>query len=60
VYIAATAFLLNVVVTLVLTLVFRALKLDPGVDQTRPDDYAADLGDTGVEAEVDPHAPAHA
>jgi SSS family solute:Na+ symporter len=60
VYIAATAFALNLVVTVVLTVVFRAMKVDPGVDQTHRDDYSADLGDTGVEAEVDPHKPAHA
>ena len=60
VYIAATAFLLNLLVTVVATVVFRALRLDPGVDRTHPDDYTADVGDTGVEAELDPHARAHA
>ncbi len=60
VYIAATAFALNVIVTLVLTLVFRAMKVDPGVDETRWGDYEADVGDEDVEAELDPHAPAHA
>jgi SSS family solute:Na+ symporter len=60
VYIAAIAFLLNLVVTIVLTVVLRMAKVDPGVDQTRWDDYLADSGDEGVEAEIDPHAPAHA
>jgi SSS family solute:Na+ symporter len=60
VYIACTAFIINVLVSVVLTLVFRALKVSPGVDQTSPADYTADIGDTGVEAEVDPHRPAHA
>jgi SSS family solute:Na+ symporter len=60
VYIAAVAFGINVLVTIVLTLVFRATKVDPGVDQTRWGDYSADVGDEGVAAEVDPHAPAHA
>src|SRR3954452_14788329 len=60
VYIAATAFALNLLVTIALTLVLRATKVDPGVDQTRWDDYAADVGDEDVAAEIDPHAPAHA
>src|SRR3954453_5598154 len=60
VYIAATAFALNLLVTIALTLVLRATKVDPGVDQTRWDDYAADIGDEDVAAEIDPHAPAHA
>ncbi len=60
VYIAATAFLVNLLVTVVLTVALRALKVDPGVDQTRWDDYEADVGDEGVAVEVDPHTPAHA
>jgi SSS family solute:Na+ symporter len=60
VYIAAIAFLLNVLVTIVLTAVFRAMKVDPGVDETAVDDYVADLEDPGVEAELDPHRAAHA
>ena len=31
-----------------------------GVDQTRRDDYTADIGDAGVEEELDPHTPVHA
>jgi len=60
VYIACTAFIINVLVAVILTVVLRALKVDPGVDQTSPGDYGADVGDADVEAEVDPHRPAHA
>jgi solute:Na+ symporter, SSS family len=60
VYIALVAFLLNLLVAIVLTVVFRALKVDEGVDQTRPQDYHADAGDPGVEEELNPHASAHA
>ena len=48
-YIAVTAFVLNVVVAVVLTFVFRALKLPEGRDQTVADDYAADENDPKVE-----------
>jgi len=60
VYIALVAFLANLVVAIVLTVVLRALKVDEGVDQTRPQDYHADAGDPGVEEELDPEAAAHA
>jgi solute:Na+ symporter, SSS family len=60
VYIAATAFLLNLLVTVVLTLVLGAMKVDPVVDQTSASDYSADVDDPGVQDEIDPHAPAHA
>jgi solute:Na+ symporter, SSS family len=60
VYIAATAFLVNLLVTVVLTVILRATKVDPGVDETAPFDYVADVDDPGVQAEIDPHAPAHA
>ncbi|MGC4110195.1 MAG: sodium:solute symporter [Nocardioides sp.] len=59
-YIAGIAFLLNLVVTVVLTVVFRALRLEPGTDQTAPDDFHADVGDRDVEVELDPHGVAHA
>jgi SSS family solute:Na+ symporter len=48
-YIALTAFVINVIVAVALTFVFRALKVDEGVDQTSPADYHADAGDRGVE-----------
>jgi len=59
-YIGFTALLLNLVVSVGLSFVLRAMKIDAGVDQTRPEDYHADLGDEGVEEELDPGAPAHA
>ncbi|HEY3530216.1 MAG TPA: sodium:solute symporter [Nocardioides sp.] len=60
VYIAATAFIINVLIAIVLTFVLRALKVADGVDETTADDYSADVGDVGVEPEIDPHRPAHA
>jgi SSS family solute:Na+ symporter len=60
VYIACTAFIINVLVAVVLTVVLRALKVDPGVDQTSPEDYVADVEDPGVEPALDPHTPSHA
>ncbi len=59
VYIALVAFLLNLLVAVVLTVVLRAMDVDEGVDQTADDDYHADAGDEGVEEELDPHTPAH-
>ena len=41
-YIAIAAFVLNLVVAAVLTLVFRALKLPEGADETQPAHYLAD------------------
>jgi len=49
VYIALTAFVLNVIVVIVLTLIFRALNVPDGQDTTHPTDYAADRGDPGVQ-----------
>ncbi|MDH2387518.1 sodium:solute symporter [Streptomyces sp. HNM0663] len=46
-YIGLTAFVLNVIVTVVLTFVMRALKAPEGVDETRPSDYTADAGEPG-------------
>ncbi len=60
VYIAAIAFLVSLLVTVVLTVVFRATNVDPGVDETRPTDFTADLGDADVAPELDPHAATHA
>jgi SSS family solute:Na+ symporter len=51
-YIALTAFVMNVVIAVVLTLVFRALKVPAGRDQTAPADYHADAGDPRVEPEL--------
>ncbi|WP_269467410.1 monocarboxylate uptake permease MctP [Arthrobacter dokdonensis] len=50
VYIAVTAFVLNAVVALVVTLVLRALKVPDGKDITRASDYGADEDDPEVRA----------
>jgi SSS family solute:Na+ symporter len=47
-YIGLTAVAINVIVTVVLTFVLRALKVPEGVDTTHPSDYLADVGDPGV------------
>ena len=57
VYIALVAFLLNLLVAVVLTVVLRAMKIDPGTDETHADDYLADTGDAGVDPDLDPHLP---
>ena len=48
-YIALTAFVLNLIVAVVFTLVFRAFKADEGKDETIPADFFADAGDPRVE-----------
>ena len=53
-YIAVTAFVMNVVIAVVLTLVFNALKVSPGRDETVPSDYEADAGDPTVRSELAP------
>ncbi|MDP9240840.1 MAG: sodium:solute symporter, partial [Actinomycetota bacterium] len=47
-YIALTAVVLNFVVVIVATLIFRAMKLPEGRDSTEPDDYWADQGDPRI------------
>jgi SSS family solute:Na+ symporter len=42
VYIAITAFVINLVISVVLTLLFRALRLPAGSDETQPEHYLAD------------------
>jgi solute:Na+ symporter, SSS family len=42
VYIAVTAFVINLVVSVVLTLLFRAIRLPAGSDETKPEHYLAD------------------
>ena len=42
VYIAVTALLINLVISVVLTLVFRAMRLPAGSDETQPDQYLSD------------------
>jgi hypothetical protein len=41
-YIAVTALTLNLVLSVLLTLLFRAMRLPDGYDETRPADYLAD------------------
>jgi SSS family solute:Na+ symporter len=48
-YIAITAFVLNLLVAVVLTFVFRAAKLAEGTDATEPGDYHADADDPRIE-----------
>jgi SSS family solute:Na+ symporter len=48
-YIAVTAFVLNLVVAVALTWVFRALKVREGTDETRPEQYLADPEDAPAE-----------
>jgi solute:Na+ symporter, SSS family len=48
IYIAITAFVINAIVAVVLTVVFRALKVKDGVDSTNPSDYGADENDPKV------------
>ena len=58
-YIGLTAFVLNVLVAVVLTLVLRAVKAPEGTDETKPSDYSADAGDPGVQEELPTPAGSH-
>ncbi len=51
-YIAMTAFAVNLVITVVLTLVLNATKVSNGADETTPGDYFADEGDPRVEKDI--------
>jgi SSS family solute:Na+ symporter len=51
-YIAMTAFALNLVVTVVLTLALRAMKVPNGRDATEPGDYYADADDPRVQVDL--------
>lgn len=53
-YIGLTAFILNVIVVIVATVVLKALKVPDGEDRTRPSDYTADAGDPDVRADLPP------
>jgi len=53
-YIGLTAFVINVLVTVALTFVLRAVKAPEGRDETQPSDYTADAGDPGVQVELPP------
>ena len=48
-YIALTAFAINLVIAIVLTLILNAAKVDNGSDETTAGDYFADAGDPRVE-----------
>jgi solute:Na+ symporter, SSS family len=48
VYIAITAFVINAVVSVVLTLIFKAAKVKNGIDRTTTSDYGADENDPTV------------
>jgi SSS family solute:Na+ symporter len=52
VYIAITAFLVNLVVAVVLTFAARLLRLSPGTDETQPAHYLADPEETPVSESV--------
>ena len=55
-YIALTAFTINLVVAVVATFAFRAVKASEGHDETIPADYFADAGDPRVEKlDLGPH-----
>jgi SSS family solute:Na+ symporter len=51
-YIALTAFVLNIVVAVVVTLALNAAKVSNGTDATIPGDYYADAGDPRVDADL--------
>lgn len=51
-YIGMTAFALNLVIAVVVTVVLNALKVDPGKDETIKGDYFADADDPRVEKNV--------
>jgi SSS family solute:Na+ symporter len=59
-YIALTAFVLNVLVAVVLTLAFRAAKMSNGTDQTMSYDYFADVSDPTVAQDLREHGGARA
>jgi SSS family solute:Na+ symporter len=52
-YIAMTAFVLNVVVAVVLSVVLNAAHVFNGADETTPGDYFADAGDPRVEKNIE-------
>ncbi len=58
-YIGLTAFVLNVIVLVVVTVVLRAMKIDNGTDLTQQSDYFADIGDPGVEPVIPETKPIH-
>ncbi|HEY5320244.1 MAG TPA: sodium:solute symporter, partial [Galbitalea sp.] len=57
IYIAITAFVMNAVVAVVFTLIFKALKVKDGRDSTTQSDYGADENDPKVLPELQPTTP---
>ncbi|PBC77869.1 SSS family solute:Na+ symporter [Streptomyces sp. TLI_235] len=55
-FIGLTAFVLNLAVAVVLTLVFKAVKAPEGVDETSSTDYSAEAGDEAVTEAPQPAA----
>ncbi|MER6301810.1 sodium:solute symporter [Kitasatospora sp. NPDC001539] len=55
-YIGLTAFALNLIVAVALTLVLRAVKAPDGPDETKPSDYSAEAGDDELENAPEPVA----
>ncbi|WP_441250313.1 monocarboxylate uptake permease MctP [Kitasatospora sp. McL0602] len=53
-FIGVTAFVLNLIVAVVLTVILRAAKTPEGVDETSPSDYNADAGDEAVDNAPEP------
>jgi SSS family solute:Na+ symporter len=58
-YIGLTALAVNIVVAVVLTAVFRAVKVSNGIDITIQSDYFADVGEPGVQRTVEESSPIH-
>jgi SSS family solute:Na+ symporter len=56
IYFGCTALVLNLVVSIVGTIILRATNVSPGVDDTHPSDYLADAGDPEVEEVLHPIA----
>ncbi|HEY5223543.1 MAG TPA: sodium:solute symporter [Microbacteriaceae bacterium] len=56
IYIAVTAFVMNAIVSTLLTVIFRALKVPDGTDRTTSSDYGADENDPKV-ADLEPSMP---
>jgi SSS family solute:Na+ symporter len=54
-YIALTAFVLNIIVAVVITVMMRAVKVGNGTDETTVGDYYADAGDPRVERDLAEH-----
>lgn len=56
IYIAIAAFVINLIISIVLTLVFSAARLPAGTDETMAADYSADPGEARVAAVPAPAA----